>query len=195
VDLAAASENDPRGGRIVAHYRIDRSGTLKRSLGAAAAIVTLASIAVATAIWLGRIDASEYARPRDSIVRGGRVNEAGEPVRTTSLAWELGIGALGIASILSAGTIAIRGLHRALSEESYLVLRTDGALFRDNGARSLVRWEEIEGIAWDEAKRAVCFVRHDGSEWSRGESYAGIDGRALAKQAAEVRRKALFGIL
>lgn len=194
----ADAENDAPGGLIVEHYRLDASRALSRVLGVAASIVTLGAFLMAIAILLPRLDARAplpAASSRAAIFRVGAVREDGTPIVSNTSEWELGLGILGLLCIAGGAGAAIVGLRRVLTEESYLALRTDGAYFRHARERSLLPWDEVEAVRWDPRSRAVLFVRHDGSEWARGERYAGIEGEALAKRAAEIRRKALFGLL
>ena len=194
----ADAENDAPGGLIVEHYRLDASRSLSRVLGVAASIVTLGAFLMAIAILLPRLDARAplpAASSRAAIFRVGAVTEDGTPIVSNTSAWELGLGILGLFCIAAGAGAAIVGLRRVLTEESYLALRTDGAYFRRAGERSLLPWDEVEAVRWDAASSAVLFVRHDGSEWARSERYAGIEGAELAKRCAEVRRKALFGLL
>lgn len=180
---------------IVEHFRLDASRKLGRALGVGALLVTIGSIAMASAIYTGRRDPH---RPIPStstspIMRSGPVTIDGDPIDAGPSALEVVLGVFGICCIFSGGVSAMWGLRRVMEEESYLALRTDGAFYQAAGERSFVPWEEIEEVRWDGA--AVQFVRHDGSAWARAERYAGIDGAALAKRAAEIRRKALFGLI
>lgn len=185
-------EDEP-GGLIVEHYRLDASVALGRALGWASLIVTVGSVVMAVAILLPRLDGT-HAPPGDAVFRGGEVTAEGRPVHRP-VGLELALGALGLACIATGGAVAIVGLRRVLSEESYLALRTDGAYFRCGAERALVRWDDVEEVRWDEDAREVRFERHDGTAWVRAERYAGIEGAELAKRAADVRRKALFGLL
>lgn len=195
---AAEPENDEPGGLIVEHYRLDATRSLSRALGLGSLVITLGALAMAVAILLPRLDSRPdlpIASARAAIFRLNEVNADGTPVTSRTTGWELALGLLGLLSIAGGAGVAIVGLRRVMSEESYLALRTDGAYFRHAGERSLLPWDEVEAVRWDPASRAIHFVRHDGSAWSRPERYAGIDGSELAKRAAEVRRKALFGLL
>lgn len=198
-DAAVADvEDDEPGGLLVEHYRLDASRALSRVLGAGAAIVTLGAFLMAVAILLPRLDARApmpVASTGPAILRVGAVNEDGTPIVSNTIGWEIGLGLLGLFSIAAGAGTTIVGLRRVLTEESYLALRTDGAYFRHAKERSLLPWHEVEAVRWDAAAGAVLFVRHDGSEWARAERYAGIEGEQLAKRCAEVRRKALFGLL
>lgn len=189
-------EDDEGGGLIVEHYRLDPSAALRRSLGWGMLIVTLGSLIVASALLVARLEAGRPlpALGSDAIFRGGEVTADGAPVERP-VALELALVAIGLSCITAGGAVAIVGLRRVLSEESYLALRTDGAYYRARGERDLLPWDEVEGVRWDPERRAVVFERHDGRAWVRAERFAGIEGEALAKRAAEVRRKALFGLL
>lgn len=169
---------------------------MKRSLGLGAAIVSVGALIVGIALALPRLDREHPAPlwPR----RAGMVVEvdaSGNPIERPSKPLETGLALLGLACITAGGATTIVGLRRVLSEESYLALRTDGAYFRRGAEASLVAWDEVEEVRWDADARELRFERHDGSAWVRPERFADIDGATLAKRAAEVRRKALFGLL
>ncbi len=178
---------------IVEHYRLDVSARLRGALLLAAAIVTLGALLLAAAFYARNDPMRVYASPNDAIFRAGRVRADGSAIDSRPLAAELALGVFGFACIVSGGGIAIVRLRRVLKEEVYLVLRSDGALFRRGEEDTFVPWDEVEEVRWDDG--AVRFVRHDGSAWVRDERYASIEGAELAQRAAEVRRKALFGTL
>lgn len=203
VEASSAAEEGPddhaTGGLIVEHFRVDASRQLLRALGLGSLIMAVGSLVVAGALLAPRLDTERpvYARaaPGDARFRVGQVTADGAPIRTGTEWWELGLGLLGLASIVGGGGIAIVGLNRVLREERFLALRTDGAFFRAGRDRSLIRWEDVAAVRWDDERRELAFDRHDGASWTRAERYAGIDGAELAKRAADVRRKALFGLL
>lgn len=193
---------EPRGddahreaGLIVEHYRLDASTSLRRALGLASLVVTAGALLMASAIVVSRHDRGVPAAPvRDALFRAGEVTAEGAPVERAH-GLELALGVAGLACIALGGAAAIVGLRRVLTDESYLALCTRGAFFRAGEERALVRWEDVEAVRWDAEARAVRFERHDGSAWIRAERYAGIEGPRLAARAADVRRKALFGLL
>lgn len=191
-------EDDSPGGLIVEHHRLDPMPALGRALGWGAAAVTVGALVMAAAIVLPRLDGgrplhARALRARDALFSGGEVTIDGVPVRSGSTGWEIALGALGLACIVVGGGTAIVGLRRVLTEEAYLALRTDGAYFRNGAERSLVRWDDVEEIRHEGG--AVVFARHDGTSWVRRERFAGIEASELARRAAEIRRKALFGLL
>jgi hypothetical protein len=107
-----------------------------------------------------------------------------------SAAW----GVAGITEVIAGGLATLIGLQRVLSEESYVALRVDGVLLvRPTGWR-LVRWEDVEDVRHDRARDAIVLVQYSGSEWTIGERFSGITNADLAKNAATVRRRALFGM-
>jgi len=106
-----------------------------------------------------------------------------------SLVW----GLLGIVVVIGGGCYAVIGLQRILGEEQYVALRVDGVLLVDGDARRYRRWEEIDDVRHDRAFDAVVLVSGD-EEWSLAERFAGIANADLARAAASVRRKALFGL-
>ena len=203
AEVPSPAEEGPddhaEGGLIVAHFRVDASRRLVRSLAIGSVIMAVGSLVVSGALLAPRLDTERpiYARaaPSDAAVRGLEVTADGVPVRSGTEWWELGLGLLGLASIVGGAGVAIVGLNRVLREEHFLALRTDGAFFRAGRTRSLIRWEDVAEVRWDEGLRALSLERHDGDAWVRVERFAGIDGPELARRVAEVRRKALFGLL
>jgi hypothetical protein len=188
------------GALIVQHFRLDPSRKIKGALGIAAGLVTVGALCVAAALMIGRADPRRAAlarAPRSTasapLFRGTPVTASGAPIDVDPSPVELALLAGGILLIVSGGASAIVGLRRVMTEETYLALRTDGALYRAGRERSFVAWDEVEEVTWDGS--AVLFVRHDGSAWARSERFADIDGIGLAKCAADVRRKALFGLI
>lgn len=160
---------------IVAYHRVDPTARILRYLGIGAAAMSGGSVVMAGAFArLGHASLDFFADQRVMFL--GFV-----------------LGAVGLSFMTLGGLYAILNLKRILSEEQYLALRTDGALFRDEAELTLCRWEDVEAIRAEGDR--VIFVRHDGSEWVRAERFADTDAEALARRAAEVRRKALFGLL
>lgn len=106
----------------------------------------------------------------------------------------LALGATGFFAVVVGGAFALWGLQRVLAEESYLALRVDGALFVRGTTRRLLRWEDAEDVRFDNALGALVFVPNEGPEWPLVERFAGIELAELARRAAFVRRRALFGL-
>ncbi len=191
-EAEAPSEDElARGGLIVEHYRVDASAALGHALGWSSLVRTIGG--VVTFFILPRVGAW-VATPSDAMFRLGQVTADGTPIERP-LGLELALALIGIVCVAIGGAVAIVGLRRVLTEESYLALRTDGAYFQQGTERGLVRWEDVEAVRWDASARVLRFERHDGSAWTRAERFAGIDGPELAKRASEIRRKALFGLL
>lgn len=162
------------GGRIVGWYRVDPTRRLGRALASGAAVMTLGSVVMALAFArLGHAAIDFYAQE--------------------SLLLAFAIGGLGLGTIVGGGVLAIVGLRGVLAEERYLALRTDGAYLRDGARREILLWADVAEVRAE--GRAVVFERHDGTTWLRDEAFAGIDATALARHAADVRGKALFGLL
>lgn len=209
VGAMKAAEEGPDdhadGGLIVEHFRVDVSGKLLRALGLGSLVMAIGSFVVAGALLVPRhgTERPVYARaaPSAAMFRAGAVTADGAPIRRGTERQELVLGLFGLLTIVGGGGLAILGLHRVMREEHFLALRTDGAFYRAGHERSLIRWEDVAAVRWDEESRAVVFEphdpcsAHDGDEWRRAERYAGIAGPELAERAANIRRKALFGLL
>lgn len=196
MDEVLASEVDrpPSGARIIEHFRLDPSRGLWLALAPASLLVVLGSMLVGGAVVAHRLDADlPPIGLRRSTTFLARVDVEGRPIdEPTGPLW---LALAGIVTVGAGGAVAIAGLRRALSEESYLLLRTDGAYFQHGSERELVAWEDVEAVRFDAERRALVLERHDGSIVERRERFAGIEGDELARRAARVRRKALFGLL
>ncbi len=194
------SDDHVRGGLIVEHFRLDASRRLVGALLVGSLVMTLGSVCIAGALLFTHGDTerpvhARAMRPMDGLMRSGQVHADGTPITNDWLAYELLLGALGLGCIVVGGGGAITQLNKVLSEEEYLALRTDGAYFRRGSTRELMKWEHVATVRWDEARAAVVFELQDGDEWLRPERFSGVDGPGLAARAAEIRRKALFGLL
>ncbi|MCZ7685321.1 MAG: hypothetical protein M5U28_43700 [Sandaracinaceae bacterium] len=192
---------EPRGeehreaGLIVEHYRLDASTSMRRALGLASLVVTAGALLMASAIVVSRHDGARATPVRDALFRAGEVTAEGAPVeRPPGL--ELALGVAGLACIALGGASAIVGLRRVLTDESYLALCVRAA--RTSARERSVRWssgEDVEAVRWDAEERAVRFERHDGSAWIPRGALRRHRRAEPRQRAAEVRRKALFGLL
>lgn len=182
-------------GLVVACFRVDPTPGLLRALGWGSLVIALGSLGVAAGLAITGADASHPRLAARDVTVGPPVDSEGRPLPREEVPLELGLALAGLAAILTGAGVAVVGLQRVWREESYLALRTDGAYAELGEDRGLVRWEDVAEVRWDHTLHAVVFERHDGARWSRSERFAGIDGPALAKRAAEIRRKALFGLL
>lgn len=114
--------------------------------------------------------------------------------RALETSWlELWPGALGLVLVAAGALFAIIGLRRVLDEESYLALRSDGALFVRGAERRLVVWSDVEDVRAEHGH--VVFVGHDGVRAEIDAVFAGQPVADVVRVAREVRRKALFGLL
>lgn len=181
----------PRGRRlkprVIDAYRADVSRVLSRVLGAAALLVLLGSFAAGSALVQARLDGGlVVVGRRPSMI--GVIDEA-RSVSTT--AWSLGL--LGLVLVMSGAGTAIIGLRHVLREERYLLLRKDGAVFVRGKARRVVKWRDVEDVVSEDGQLVLrC---HDGTELTVDERWSGVSVPELAKRAAQLRRRALMGLL
>jgi hypothetical protein len=110
------------------------------------------------------------------------------PSGTTPL---IGLGAL--MCLLSPFVFAF-GLKRSLDNDHYLLFRTDGLVRRDDGAVSIVSWDDIEDASVDAEGRLVVHLRDD-EFFVIDEQFIGVTNKELASKVREIRRKALWGLL
>src|SRR5689334_16089050 len=130
------AEDEPEGA-MLEYYRVDSIRRVARALVIGPSILLLGAILVALSIVVSR-----YA-------------EAGR--------WVLGVAG----AICTAGgpIYVIFKLHRALREEAYLALRTDGLLYHRGAERELVAWDAIEKVRWDAEAQVLRLERREGEAW------------------------------
>lgn len=105
-----------------------------------------------------------------------------------ALAWGLG-------SVLGACLLAALGVLWVARAEELLTVTTEGVEVLRSGRREVASWDAIERVTWDAASRGVVLRGRDGV--SRPLRWAAKDeeGRRLAQELEDVRRKASFGLL
>lgn len=170
---------------IVEWFRIDATRRIAKYLTIGAAGMVAGSFSIARLV-MGAPHAAVMATRSPTRVPVLWPAVALEP---TTIAWAL----IGFALIVGGGLFAILGLQRVLSDESYLALRVDGALFVRGAARRFVRWEDIADVRHDAARDAIVFAC-DRGDWPLEARFAGATNRDIVKKALEVRRRALFGM-
>lgn len=184
---------------VVAHFRLEVTRRILLAIVPGVVLMSIGLMAFSVALYVGRVgrEGIPPAPAKYGFMRAGRVvDQAGvvKPWRADVRA-ELGWVFAGLLGVAGGGLVTLAGLHRIGQREDYLLLRTDGALFQRARKRSFIAWEDVEAVRYDRPTQSVHFQRHDGTRWIRSERFSGIDGAGLADRAAEVRRKALFGLL
>jgi hypothetical protein len=101
---------------------------------------------------------------------------------------------VGMAATISGPTLTTVGSVRIMSEETYLLLRTDGVELASDQERWFVPWSEVDEVRWDAAAHAVVLARGDEERHVSG-AFHGVDGPRLASEMTLVRRRALMGLL
>lgn len=169
---------------IVEWYRFDASRRIAKILIIAATGMAMGAVAIARL----SVSTSPYLWGRPSAARMPVL--FGFATFSDPNFW---VGSFGLLLVTLAGLVAVLGLQRVLSEENYLALRVDGALFQCGEARRFWSWADTQEIVHDPA-RGVVLISSSGEEWTISQRFAGVDHRELAKRAAAVRRRALFGL-
>lgn len=169
-------------------YRADVSRALAWVLGVAAALVLVGSFASGSAVVAARLEGIPIFAGRNLQMEGAVAMGSPSPSSTPFF-----LGVLGLCLIAGGAGTAILGLRHVLREERYLLLRKDGALFVRGNERSLVRWRDVEDVIHEDGQ--LVFVCHDGRALTVDERYGGVSGKDLAKRAAQLRRRAVFGLL
>ena len=124
-------------------------------------------------------------------IRDKNASGSGHALATSWL--DLWPGALGLVLVATGAIFAIVGLRRVLDEESYLALRSDGALFVRGGERRLVAWSDVEDVLTEHGH--LVLLAHDGTKAEIDAVFSGRPIEDVVRVAREVRRKALFGLL
>lgn len=171
---------------IVEWFRMDASRRIATFLGVGAAGMVTGSFGIARLVMSAPHAALIASR---SPTRGVVIWPTATLDPTT-----VALAVLGFAVLVGGGLVAILGLNRVLSEESYLALRVDGALLVHGDARRLVRWDDVADVRHDPTRDAIVLVREGGDEWAIERRFAGATNGEIVKKAAEVRRRALFGM-
>lgn len=175
--------------RLVAWYRPEVARRLRRVLLPAALLMLLGSLTWAhVAVFHGGRD----------VVAQEAYPAPGQPTRLVSAPPGAAVGLMlgGLALCVSGGLLAVLGLLWTMREESYLALRTDGALWHRDGEEIFIDWDHIERVRWDADARALVFDRRDRAEPFRLERrFADVEGPDLAKRLEDVRRKAIWGLI
>lgn len=173
-------------------YRADVSHALARVLGLAALLVVIGSFTSGSALVVARLEGMPVVLGARATMIEGAVPmvRAASTERSGLPTW---LGVIGLLFVAGGAATAILGLRHVLREERYLLLRKDGALFVRGKDKSLVRWSDVEDVIHEDGQ--LVFVRHDGSALFIDESWGGVSLPELAKRAAQLRRRALFGLI
>jgi hypothetical protein len=102
---------------------------------------------------------------------------------------------LGVILTVTGALFAVVGMQRALAEDAYIAVRTDGVLVHVGAISEHVAWDTIERIRFDAARGALVFVRRDGGEIVAAGKFADTDQAELAARLDTLRRKAAHNIL
>lgn len=189
-DLPFDDAVDPDA-RIVEWFRIDAMRRVKRSFLIGITVVICGAvqpIAARIASAHAGLEVAPWTLDRrhpSAMV----VDEETMPVGPLGRPWYGLAGASLVLGILT----TIVGLQRVLSEERYLALRTDGALFVDGETQRFFAWSRVARIERDAS--TLVFVSHDDDRTTLSGAFAGVDHDELVRRANQVRRRALFGIV
>jgi hypothetical protein len=177
---------------IVEWYRLDASRRIFTTLTLGASIMLVGSIVSAAGLF-----GSRGSIPHPMLMGHRRAMIGEDALATTerSPMLELTTGLVALGCLLGGGATAIVGLKRALSEERYLALRQDGALFVEEDTERFVAWEDLEDVRWDAATNALLFIGHDGVAVPLVARFADVTNEDLAQRVRSVRRRAVHGLL
>jgi hypothetical protein len=102
-------------------------------------------------------------------------------------------GALGV---IAAPLYYVIAMIRALSEEVYLLLRSDGVLYQSPLDRTFIAWQQLAQVEIDEGTgHLVLRTDDDTAPLVLSERFLGIDPPALARRIKETQRRALLGMV
>lgn len=170
-----------RAAPIIGWFRRDETAAILRLLLPMIVPTAIGSWVVGFAyVQLDRLDPLGF--------HGGAV--PAEPAWSTWLLF-----ALGFLLIVSGPGTAIWGLRRTWRNESFLLLRTDALVHRDDGRTRIVPWDDVAKVEVSVDPVGLRLVMRDGDEETIEGRYAGLGSAELAKQLDDIRRKATFGLL
>lgn len=112
------------------------------------------------------------------------------PAGARTLFAVLGLGLAAAGPLLA----AVRSI-RILSDETYLLLRSDGVVLQEPEQSTRVEWTELADVSFEEGGMAVLLHLDEGEPVAIRGRFLGIDGPGLARRVKEVRRDALMGLL
>jgi hypothetical protein len=173
---------------VAAAFRFDATRRLVRVLVVGASLVLVGSLLSAAGMLVAHGHLSPAGRGHLRAATDVVGNALPEPALV-----DLWPGALGLLLVVSGALFSLVALRRVLSEEHYVALRADGALFVRGKERRLLRWADVEDVRAGEGR--VVFALHDGEVSELDVSFSGSSNEEVARVAREVRRKALFGLL
>jgi hypothetical protein len=102
----------------------------------------------------------------------------------------------GFALIAGGALLTMVGMHRILRDEVCLALRTDGVMVQSSGRESLIGWDELDGVRWDQARSELVLQRGGGAPPITVEgTFARIDGPTLVRRIEATKRKAALNLL
>jgi len=189
--MSQLSETEsPLAGRVLAAFRFDTRSALLRSLALAVPLMCLG--AGAAVIGLRHVQLRVPAR----VFAGRATFQLADPTAAVwqVLPWEQGLMAGGLLLVLLSNTVLLRALYRNLAIERFIVLRADGVVRQVDTQFTLVPWDDIEQVAYDEARGGVVLQMREGGELTLEDRYAGVSHEGLAKLMRDVHRKAIWGL-
>jgi hypothetical protein len=156
----------PSSPRIVEWYRADPWPRMRRALLVGPAVLTLGGVVVA----------ASFLTHQPLNVR-------------------IGAAVLGLALVLSGALFSVVGMQRILRDEVSLALRTDGVALRVAGGETLVLWDSLAQVRWDEARRELVMERLELGPLVVAQVFAGIAGPELALRLLQTKRKVAMNLL
>lgn len=102
----------------------------------------------------------------------------------------------GAVGVIGAPLYYVVAMFRALSEEVYLLLRSDGLLYQSRRGRTFIAWQQLVQVEIDEASgHLVLHTEDDAAPLVLAERFLGIDPPALVRRIKETQRRALLGMV
>lgn len=117
----------------------------------------------------------------------------GGPSPSSGSGWWMLFAGLGLVAL--GPFLALHFVIGLLREEHFLLLRTDGFVHERDHERTLVLWEDVIDVGHDLERGVVWVAQRSREDFLIRERFSGITRKQLARRVAEVRRKALFGLL
>jgi hypothetical protein len=134
---------------------------------------------------------------------GASMLSAGVLVLAVAQANQVDLQATALLPLVLAGVLltiagplyAVIAFQRVLGDERFVALRSDGVLYSDGVAETLVRWEDLEDACCEDAETAVVLRIAGAEPLVLNARFGGIGAVELAARIKAVQRKALMNIL
>lgn len=110
------------------------------------------------------------------------------------IAVQVAMTVLALVSTAAGPILVLRAAFSVLSDETCLILHSDGVVYTDDRQRFFVAWDDLVDTAYDGAADALRFSTEEGEHTIERPHFTDIGPVELVERVDAVRRKALLNI-